>query len=155
VDTLLQQACERLQNCGCLEGCLECCNNDQCKHANQVISKAGARVVIMCILGREDDIDIDALPWGEEDTVQAGIETVVEAEEVRMAGGRRAVIAGDEGKGGGKELVGGGYKEEDMARAKLVDGVWVKVEEEEDDHFSRSIDMYRGERTYIGVHKGS
>jgi DEAD/DEAH box helicase domain-containing protein len=60
---------------------------------------------------------------------------------------------GDREKGGGREVRGGGYRDDDMARAKLVDGVWVKVEEEEDDHFSRSIDMYRGERTYIGVHK--
>ena len=31
---------------------------------------------------------MDALPWGEEDTVQAGIETVVEAETIRMARGK-------------------------------------------------------------------
>jgi DEAD/DEAH box helicase domain-containing protein len=139
VDTLLRQACDRLTHCGCLEGCLECCNNDQCKHANQVISKAGATVIVMCLLGRETDIDIDALPFGEEDTVAAGIETVVAAEEVRMAGGKRAVVGDGEG--------------EEMKRAKLVDGVWVKIEEEEDDHFSRSIAMYGGERTFIGVHK--
>jgi DEAD/DEAH box helicase domain-containing protein len=139
VDMLLQQACERLTTCGCLEGCMECCNNEQCKHANQVISKAGGKVVVMCLLGREEDIDIDSLPWGEEDSVPAGIETVVEAQEVRMAGGRRAVPAGDEDGG--------------MARAKMVHGTWVKVEEDEDDHFSRSIDMLSGERTFIGVHK--
>jgi DEAD/DEAH box helicase domain-containing protein len=139
VDTLLRQACDRLTHCGCLEGCLECCNNDQCKHANQVISKAGATVIVMCLLGRETDIDIDALPFGEEDTVAAGIETVVAAEEVRMAGGKRAVVGDGEG--------------EEMKRAKLVDGVWVKIEEEEDDHFSRSIAMYGGERTFIGVHR--
>jgi DEAD/DEAH box helicase domain-containing protein len=158
VDLLLQQACERLTHCGCLEGCLECCNNDQCKHANQVISKAGGKVVVMCLLGREKDIDIDSLPWGEEDTVPAGIETVVEAQEVRMAGGKRAMIGdGDDDRGGGfKHGAGGAGAGDvpDMARAKMVDGVWVKVEEDEDDHFSRSIDMYRGERTFIGVHKG-
>jgi DEAD/DEAH box helicase domain-containing protein len=139
---------------------MECCTNEMCKHANQVISKAGAKVVVMCLLGREDEIDIDALPWGEEDTVPAGIETVVEAEEVRMAGGRRAVLEGDEsGSETGMTRVGGGGRwatgaqDVEMKRAKMVDGVWVKVEDDEDDHFSRSIDMYRGERTFIGVHK--
>ncbi|KAH8729034.1 DEAD/DEAH box helicase-like protein [Phaeosphaeriaceae sp. PMI808] len=145
VDTLLQQACERLTLCTCLEGCLECCNNEQCKHANQVISKAGAKVIVMCILGREKDIDIDALPWGEDDSVPAGIETVVLAEEVRMAGGRRAIVAQEHGGEASVDL--------EMKRAKLVGGAWVKVEEDEDDHFSRSIDMYRGERSFIGVHR--
>jgi DEAD/DEAH box helicase domain-containing protein len=78
--------------------------------------------VVMCILGNADDIDVDALPWGEEDTVPAGIETVVEAEPVRMA------------------------------RGKLVQGVLIKNEEEEDE-FSRSIQMFGGERTFIGVHR--
>jgi DEAD/DEAH box helicase domain-containing protein len=107
----------------------------------------------LCLLGREDDIDVDALPWGEDDTVPAGIETVVMAEEVRMAGGRRAVVEGEEGGGERRGINRGGGEEMEMKRAKMVDGVWVKVEEEEDDHFSRSIDMYRGERTFIGVHK--
>jgi DEAD/DEAH box helicase domain-containing protein len=153
VDLLLRQACERLEGCHCLEGCMECCTNEMCKHANQVISKAGAKVIVLCLLGREDDIDVDALPWGEDDTVPAGIETVVMAEEVRMAGGRRAVVEGEEGGGERRGINRGGGEEMEMKRAKMVDGVWVKVEEEEDDHFSRSIDMYRGERTFIGVHK--
>ncbi|KAJ8118236.1 hypothetical protein OPT61_g736 [Boeremia exigua] len=123
VDSLLAQACKRLQTCHCLEGCLECCNDDRCKHANQVMSKAGAMVIVMCLLGREKEIDVDALPWGEEDTVQAGIETVVEAETVRMA------------------------------RGKMVDGVLIKEEEEDEDHFARSVHMFGGERTFIGVHK--
>ena len=123
VDSLLAQACKRLQTCHCLEGCLECCNDDRCKHANQVMSKAGAMVIVMCLLGREKDIDVDSLPWGEEDTVQAGIETVVEAETIRMA------------------------------RGKMVDGVLIKEEDEDEDHFARSIHMFGGDRTFIGVHK--
>jgi len=123
VDSLLAQACKRLQTCHCLEGCLECCNDERCKHANQVMSKAGAMVIVMCLLGREKEIDVDALPWGEEDTVQAGIETVVEAETVRMA------------------------------RGKMVEGVLIKEEEDDEDHFSRSVHMFGGERTFIGVHK--
>jgi DEAD/DEAH box helicase domain-containing protein len=122
IDILLEQACARLQACHCLEGCLECCCDERCKQANQVMSKAGALVVVMCILGNAEDIDVDALPWGEEDTVPAGIETVVEAEPVRMA------------------------------RGKMVHGVLIK-NEEEDDEFSRSIQMFGGERTFIGMHR--
>jgi DEAD/DEAH box helicase domain-containing protein len=57
------------------------------------------------------------------------------------------------GPGGGRRDDVGAWDEEEMKRAKMVDGVWVKIEDDEDDHFSRSIDMYRGERTFIGVHK--
>ncbi|KAF2877642.1 hypothetical protein BDV95DRAFT_481793 [Massariosphaeria phaeospora] len=84
-------------------GCLECCCDERCKQMNQVMSKAGALVIVMCILGRAEEIDVEALPWGEEDTVSAGIETVVEAEEVRMV------------------------------RGKFVDGVWIKKEEDDDE----------------------
>ncbi|OAL47879.1 P-loop containing nucleoside triphosphate hydrolase protein [Pyrenochaeta sp. DS3sAY3a] len=129
IDTLLAQACQRLRTCHCLEGCPECCNDDTCKQANQVMSKAGAMVIVMCLLGREREIDVEALPWGEDDVVQAAGETVVEASEMPSELGER------------------------MVRAKLVDGVWIKEEEEDDDHFARSIHMYRGERTFIGVHK--
>lgn len=87
------------------------------------MSKAGALVIIMCILGKEEEIDIDALPFGEEDVVPAGIETVVPAEEVRMV------------------------------RGKFVDGVFVKREEEEEDDFARSIQMFGAERTFIGLHR--
>ena len=144
IDMLLQQACQRLHACHCLEGCLECCNDVSCKQMNQVMSKAGAQVILMCLLGKEKDIDIDALPWGEEDTIQAGIETVVEAREVRMAGGRLP---------DGNEMDTEAEIDEKMVRARLVHGVWIKEEEEDDDHFARSIHMYRGERTFIGVHK--
>jgi DEAD/DEAH box helicase domain-containing protein len=125
IDTLLDQACHRLQACHCLEGCLECCCDERCKEANQVMSKAGALVIIMCLLGKEKEIDIDALPFGDEEAVPAGIETVVPADEVRMV------------------------------RGKFVNGVFIKKEEEEDeeDEFARSIQMYGGDRTFIGVHK--
>lgn len=89
VDLLLRQACGRLQTCGCWEGCLECCNDDACKQANQVMSKAGALVIIMCLLGRQEEIDVEALPWGEED-VQAGFDTVSVARPVRID--RKSVV---------------------------------------------------------------
>lgn len=53
-----------------------------------VMSKAGSEVVLKCLLGREGDIDVDALPLGSDESVPAGIETVVEAETIRPARGR-------------------------------------------------------------------
>jgi DEAD/DEAH box helicase domain-containing protein len=122
IDTLLRQACERVQACHCLEGCLECCCDERCKEANQVMSKAGALVVVMCLLGREKEIDIESLPFGDEERVPAGIETVVPAEEVRMVKGQ------------------------------VVDGVWIKKEEEEEDEFSRSIQMFDKPQREMGVY---
>jgi DEAD/DEAH box helicase domain-containing protein len=99
-------------------------------------------VIVMCLLGREKAIDVDALPWGEED-VEAGFDTVVEAVGVRMAEGKV--------RDGGTLP---GENDEKMVRARCVDGVWIKEEEdEEDDHFAKSVRMYGGERTFIGVHK--
>ncbi|KAH9869050.1 hypothetical protein J1614_008127 [Plenodomus biglobosus] len=151
VDALLAQACERLRACACIEGCNECCNDDACRQHNQVMSKAGAGVVIMCLLGREAEIDVEALPWGEEDVPQ-GFETVSVARPVRLAGG--AVGVGDvRGGGGGGEDVTWNPSDEKMVRAKFVNGVWIKEEEEDDDHFAKSVHFLGGQRTFIGVHK--
>jgi len=87
VDLLLRQACERVAACHCLEGCMECCCSERCKESNVVMSKAGAEVILKSFLNWE--IDVDALPWGPEENTPAGIETVVIAEEVRPAAGRR------------------------------------------------------------------
>jgi DEAD/DEAH box helicase domain-containing protein len=87
IDLLLKQACKRVDACCCLEGCLECCCDERCKQSNNVISKAGAGVVLKSLLGLE--IDVDSLPWGEEEIMPAGIETVVIATEVRGAEGKR------------------------------------------------------------------
>ena len=71
------------------------------------MSKAGAGVVLKCLLGLEKDIDIGALPWGEDDgenlagashdnngggrvaekEIIGGYETVVLAREVRARNG--------------------------------------------------------------------
>jgi DEAD/DEAH box helicase domain-containing protein len=41
-----------------------------------------------------------------------------------------------------------------MVRGKMVDGVWIKRDEDEgEDDFARSIQMYGAERTFIRVHK--
>ena len=56
---------------------------------NLVMSKAGAGVVLRCLLGWE--VDVDSLPWGEDCSgdescgggeLMGGLETVVEASEV-------------------------------------------------------------------------
>ena len=52
------------------------------------MSKAGSEVILKCLMGKADEIDVDALPMGEDEKVPAGIETVVVAETVRPARGR-------------------------------------------------------------------
>jgi DEAD/DEAH box helicase domain-containing protein len=86
VDLLLRQAVARIEQCCCLEGCLECCCSERCKDMNQVISKAGAEVVIKSLLNW--DIDVEKLPMGPEEMSPAGIETVVVASEVRATRGK-------------------------------------------------------------------
>jgi len=90
IDLLLKQACERVLACHCPEGCLECCCDERCKESNQVMSKAGAEVVLKSLLNM--DIDIDALPWGPDEAVPAGIETVIIAEEIRPGRGKMVEI---------------------------------------------------------------
>ena len=52
-----------------------------------VMSKAGAEVILKSLIGME--IDIDALPMGEDESVPAGVETVVYATEIMGRNGRR------------------------------------------------------------------
>ncbi|KAI9774566.1 MAG: hypothetical protein M1840_002815 [Geoglossum simile] len=98
IDLLLKQACERVEACHCHEGCVECICSERCKEANVVMSKAGSGVILKSLLGLP--IDVDALPWGADETVPAGIETVVEAEEVRPKPGRRVEVVVIEREGG-------------------------------------------------------
>lgn len=95
IDLLLIRAVERVGACHCLSGCLECVCDERCKEANQVMSKAGAGVILKALLGRENEIDVDALPWGPDDdgaeNALAGIETIVPATEVKGRDGRRIV----------------------------------------------------------------
>ena len=137
IDLLLSQACERVEACHCHEGCLECCCSERCREANMVMSKAGAEVILKCLLGKKDEIDVDNLPWGPEDErVPAGIETVIVAQEVRPAKGRvvdvvevrrvggelRRVVVGSQG---GEDVDAGGVGEAD-------DVIIVKDEPEDD-----------------------
>ncbi|KAL9603442.1 MAG: hypothetical protein Q9219_001129 [cf. Caloplaca sp. 3 TL-2023] len=110
IDLLLERAVQRVAACGCSEGCVECVCSEGCREQNVVMSKAGAGVVLLCLLGREKEIDVEALPWGPEDErVPAGIETVVEAGEVPVA---RGVVEAGWGEVGrvakGVREVGGG-----------------------------------------------
>ena len=88
VDMLLRQAIQRVEACHCHEGCVECVNSEFCKHANEVMSKAGSGVVLRSLLNIE--IDVDSLPMGPEQFSPSGIETVVLAEQVLPRG--RGVI---------------------------------------------------------------
>jgi DEAD/DEAH box helicase domain-containing protein len=62
---------------------------------NVVMSKAGAGVILRCLLGWE--VDVDALPWGEELDGEAfgagelagGLETVIKAGDVPWKNGCR------------------------------------------------------------------
>ena len=88
VDLLLARAYDRIASCHCKDGCLECCCSEVCKHQNMVMSKAGSEVILKCLLGKEKEIDVDALPWGPDDErVPAGIETIVAAEMIQPARG--------------------------------------------------------------------
>ncbi|CAD6439183.1 4213e487-49ea-46b2-beec-c158f57016a9-CDS [Sclerotinia trifoliorum] len=84
IDLLLKQALRRIEGCHCYEGCVECVASETCKHANEVMSKAGSEVILKSLLGL--DIDVDALPMGPVDERDTGIETVVLAEVVRGKG---------------------------------------------------------------------
>ena len=55
-----------------------------------VMSKVGCEVILKCLMGRGDEIDVEALPWGpESEKVPAGIETVIAATEIRPRAGVR------------------------------------------------------------------
>ena len=77
VDILLERAVERVGACHCVEGCTECICDERCKEKNMIMSKAGAEVILKSLIGLE--IDIDALPEGEEERIPAGVETVIGA----------------------------------------------------------------------------
>lgn len=126
IDLLLLRACERIGNCHCLEGCIECVCSERCKEQNVVMSKAGGEVILKTLLGREGEIDIDVLPWGEEECTTAGIETVCVAEEVRPASGRMVEVIEVKRKSGCVERLvvgnaGGAMEEVVKIKHELMD----------------------------------
>ncbi|KAF7193441.1 ATP-dependent helicase HRQ1 [Pseudocercospora fuligena] len=128
IDLLLAQACDRLEDCHCIDGCLECCCSERCKEDNVVMSKAGAEVILKSLLNRE--IDVENLPWGPEDErVQAGIETIALATEVRPRAGHRVeIIEVERGAGGTRRVVVGSAVGDDED-----DPIMVKEEPIDDD----------------------
>ena len=80
VDQLLRDALRRVEQCHCQRGCVECVCSELCKESNEVMSKAGGRVVLRSLLNME--IDVEELPMGPEEFVPVGIETVVAAQPV-------------------------------------------------------------------------
>lgn len=98
IGLLLRRAVARIESCSCLspQGCIECVCDERCKEMNVVMSKAGAGVILRCLLGWE--VDVDALPWGEDaEGVELGMgssrelaggwETVVKAKDVPWKAG--------------------------------------------------------------------
>lgn len=98
IGLLLRRAVARIESCSCLspQGCLECVCDERCKEMNVVMSKAGAVVILRCLLGWE--VNVDDLPWGEDaEGVELGLgssrelaggwETVVKAKDVPWKAG--------------------------------------------------------------------
>ncbi|KAL2061937.1 hypothetical protein VTL71DRAFT_7315 [Oculimacula yallundae] len=104
IDLLLTQAVRRVEACHCYEGCQECVTSEQCKHANEVMSKAGSEVILKSLLNME--IDVDALPMGPENFSPAGIETVILAHPVLPKGRTVDVTERSEGRKRGDVVVG-------------------------------------------------
>jgi DEAD/DEAH box helicase domain-containing protein len=106
VDSLLRRAHSRVEACTCItpQGCVECVCDERCHEMNVVMSKAGAGVILKCLLGIK--VDVDSLPWGEElqrDYVAVpgearelaqGLETVIEAVEVSGKPGQAVKVYG-------------------------------------------------------------
>ncbi|KAF2864447.1 DEAD-domain-containing protein [Piedraia hortae CBS 480.64] len=89
MDRLLKQACDRIEHCHCLQGCLECCCSERCKERNEVMCKAGAGVILNVLLGKE--VDIEQLPHGD-NVLQETTETIVLAQEVAPRPGTNVVV---------------------------------------------------------------
>ncbi|PVH82627.1 DEAD/DEAH box helicase-like protein [Cadophora sp. DSE1049] len=116
IDLLLKQAVRRVEACHCYEGCQECVTSELCKHANEVMSKAGSEVILKSLLNME--IDVDALPMGPENLSPAGIETVIPAHPV-LPKGRTVDI---------REARQGGRKRGDVVVGRVdEDGVETEV----------------------------
>jgi DEAD/DEAH box helicase domain-containing protein len=96
IDTLLEKAVLRVGDCHCVEGCTECICDERCKEKNVIMSKAGAGVILKSLIGRE--IDVDALPEGEEERVPEGVETIIGAIEVPGRDGRRVDLRAEDGR---------------------------------------------------------
>jgi DEAD/DEAH box helicase domain-containing protein len=128
IDLLLKQAMRRVEACHCYEGCLECVASENCKEANEVMSKAGSEVILKSLLNVE--IDIEALPMGPEEMSPSGIETVILAETVRpKMGARVEVVEIKREEGLGKEVV----VLDEVEERELEEETCIKAEPEDRD----------------------
>lgn len=98
--------------------------SETCKHANEVMSKAGSEVILKALLNIE--IDVDALPMGPESNDLGLVETICVAREVRPRG-TVDVLDFESGKGRVVGRVGGDGVE------RGVGGEQVLIKEEPDD----------------------
>ncbi|KAG6091277.1 hypothetical protein E4U30_007305 [Claviceps sp. LM220 group G6] len=90
IDHLLRMALKRVEACVCQLGCLECVASTLCKQSNEVMSKAGCRVVIRSLL--DLDIAVDEIPMGPEEISPICAETTVMAQTVPMRSQSRLPI---------------------------------------------------------------
>ena len=124
IDLLLVRACARVEACHCHDGCQECVCGAECKQQNVIMSKAGAGVILKCLLGRADGIDVEALPWGPDDeATPPGIETTCEATFVGPARGKRIEVVEV------RRMAGGERREV----VDVVDGEDITIKEEHPD----------------------
>jgi DEAD/DEAH box helicase domain-containing protein len=98
--------------------------SEQCKHANEVMSKVGSEVILKSLLNME--IDIDALPMGPEEFSPAGIETVVLAQPVLPRGRIVDVLEVDRTQGQTEQKVVGRVDKDGIERE-----VTIKLEPED------------------------
>lgn len=125
IDVLLERAVERVATCHCTDGCTECICDERCKEKNMVTSKVGAAVVLNTLIGRQ--IDVDALPDGDDERAPIGIETVIGATEIPGRNGRKveetAFVAVKREKGD-DELIVIKDEDDDDNDADVVGGVY-------------------------------
>ncbi|QLG70498.1 hypothetical protein HG535_0A04380 [Zygotorulaspora mrakii] len=66
VDSILEGALQRIEECPCEDGCPNCVIASFCKENNLVSSKRAAQIILHCILGHQDSTFIDKIQDGPE-----------------------------------------------------------------------------------------
>lgn len=101
IDHLLNMALQRVEACQCERGCVECVASTLCRESNEVMSKAGCRVVLRSLLNVE--VDVDDLPMGPEEFSPVGIETIVPAQPIPARGQARVIVSSMRTSGQGRQ----------------------------------------------------
>lgn len=82
VDDVLNGALQRIEECPCETGCPNCVVAPSCKENNFVCSKAGAQILLHCILGHEEYEFLDRIKEGPEPNMpEIKVETVIPVSE--------------------------------------------------------------------------